>query len=121
MMDKDRKLSFGTKITQNLFTNLKIKFVEKRKVAYIISGALIIISLASLFTRGLNPGIDFSGGRNYVVAFKETVEPEEVAKALEKVYNDLPVVKTFGASNQVKITTKFRINDKDADNSYNFV
>ncbi len=116
MMDKDRKLSFGTKITQNLFTNLKIKFVEKRKVAYIISGALIIISLASLFTRGLNPGIDFSGGRNYVVAFKETVEPEEVAKALEKVYNDLPVVKTFGASNQVKITTKFRINDKDADN-----
>ncbi len=115
MMDKDRKLSFGTKITQNLFTNLSIKFIEKRKIAYVISGTLILISLISLFTRGLNPGIDFTGGRNYIVSFKETVEPEEVAKALEKVYGDIPTVKTFGASNQVKITTKYKINEKGAD------
>ncbi len=116
MMDKDRKLSFGTKMTQNLFINLKIKFVEKRKVAYVISGILIVVSLASLFTRGLNPGIDFTGGRNYIVSFKETVAPDEVAKALGKVYGDVPTVKTFGSSNQVKITTKFKINEKDADN-----
>lgn len=116
MMDKDRKLNFGTKITNNLFTNLKIPFIEKRKMFYIISGALVIISLVSLFTKGLNPGIDFAGGRNYVVSFKENVEPEKIAVALEKVYGEPPMVKTFGSSNQVKITTKFKINEKDADN-----
>ncbi|MDD3687807.1 MAG: protein translocase subunit SecDF, partial [Bacteroidales bacterium] len=116
MMDKDRKLSFGNKITMNLFTNLSISFINKRKIFYIISTVLVGVSLISLFTKGLNPGIDFAGGRNYVVAFKETVEPEKVVKALEAVYGEPPMVKTFGSSNQVKITTKFKINEKDTDN-----
>lgn len=115
LLDKDKKVNFGNKITMNLFTNLNIPFLDKRKTFYIISAVLITISLGSLFTRGLNPGIDFSGGRNYVVAFKKTVEPQVIAKALEEVYGETPMVKTFGGSNQVKITTKFMINEKDAD------
>jgi len=115
MMDKDRKLNFGNKFTINLFTNLNYKFIQNRKIFYIISGSLILISIVSLFTKGLNPGIDFAGGRTYVVAFNETVEPEKVSKALEVVFGEPPMVKTYGSSNQVKITTKFKINEKNAD------
>ncbi|HNQ67908.1 MAG TPA: protein translocase subunit SecDF [Bacteroidales bacterium] len=116
LLDKDKKISLGNKLTMNAFQNLSIKFLEKRKLFYIISGALVIISLGSLFTRGLNQGIDFTGGRNYIIAFDKAISPEEVAVALEKVYGDRPVVKTFGVSNQVKISTKFEINNKNADN-----
>jgi SecD/SecF fusion protein len=115
MMDKDAKLNFGNKFTNNLFLGMKFKFIENRKIFYIISGSLILISLVSVFTKGLNPGVDFSGGRTYIVAFKETVEPEKVANALELVYGEVPMVKTYGGSNQVKITTKFKISEKDAD------
>lgn len=116
MMNGERKITFGNKITFNAFNNVSFKIIEKRKIAYIISGVLIAISLFSLATRGLNPGIDFAGGRNYVVAFKQIVSPEEVAKSLENVYGERPTVKTFGTSNQVKISTKFKINEDNADN-----
>jgi SecD/SecF fusion protein len=116
MMNGERKITFGNKITFNAFNNVRFKIIEKRKIAYIISGGLIAISLFSLATRGLNPGIDFAGGRNYVVAFKQSVSPEEVAKSLETVYGERPTVKTFGTSNQVKISTKFKINEDNADN-----
>lgn len=116
LLDKDKKVTFGNKLTLNAFTKLKVKFLEKRKMFYIISGIAILISLTSLFTRGLNPGIDFTGGRNYIVAFEEAVSPDEIAVALEEVYGTRPVVKTFGSSNQVKISTKYKINDNSADN-----
>ncbi|MEJ5267807.1 MAG: protein translocase subunit SecDF [Bacteroidales bacterium] len=116
MMNGERKITFGNKITFNAFNNVSFKIIEKRKIAYIISGVLIAISLFSLATRGLNPGIDFAGGRNYVVAFKQIVSPEEVAKSLENVYGERPTVKTFGTSNQVKISTKFKINEDNSDN-----
>lgn len=114
-LDKERKLSFGNKYTNNLFQNTKFDFLSKRKIFYIISGTLVLISLISLLTRGLNPGIDFAGGRNYVVAFKETISPEKIADNLEPLYGERPIVKIFGSSNQVKITTKYKINDKNAD------
>ena len=116
LLDKDKKITFGNKLTINAFQNLKIQFLEKRKIAYIVSGILIVVSLTSLFTRGLNPGIDFAGGRNYIVAFEKAVSPNDIAVELEKVYGDRPLVKTFGSSNQVKISTKYKIDDNTADN-----
>lgn len=116
LMNHDKKLNFGNKFTHNLFTNLSIKFIKNRKIFYIFSGSMMFISIVLLFTKGLNPGIDFAGGRNYVVAFKETVAPEKVATALEKVYGEAPMVKVFGASNQLKISTKYKINEKNSDN-----
>jgi len=82
MMNGERKITFGNKITFNAFNNVSFKIIEKRKIAYVISGVLIAISLFSLATRGLNPGIDFAGGRNYVVAFKQSFSPEEIANLL---------------------------------------
>ncbi|MDL2261989.1 protein translocase subunit SecDF [Bacteroidales bacterium OttesenSCG-928-I21] len=113
-LDKDRKITFGNKFTINAFQNLNIDFIKSRKISYIVSGALIVISLVSLGIRGLNPGIDFAGGRNYVVAFDESVSPEAISDALEEVYGETPIVKIYGGNNQVKISTKYMINEKDA-------
>jgi SecD/SecF fusion protein len=115
LLNKEKKITVATKLTQNAFANMSINFLEKRKIAYIISGIFIVISIGSLVTRGLNPGIDFAGGRNYVVEFKKEVVPDEIASALNEVYGETPIVRTFGTSNQVKITTKFKIDDSDAD------
>lgn len=115
LLDKDKKITVATKYTKNAFQNIKINFLSKRKIAYVISSGMIIIAIVSLATRGLNPGIDFAGGRNYIVEFKHEVVPEEVARALSEVYGELPVVRTFGTANQVKITTTFKIDDHEAD------
>ncbi|MEA3447018.1 MAG: protein translocase subunit SecDF [Bacteroidota bacterium] len=112
MLDKDKNVTFDTRLTRNAFKGLKIKFLEKRKTAYIISGAFIIIAVISLFSRGLNPGIDFTGGRTYIVQFDKDVVPQDLATDLEKLFDSRPMVKTFGEANQVKITTQYMIDDK---------
>ncbi len=109
MLDKDRKVTVGNKLTNNAFTNLHFDFLKGSKIAFIISGTLIVVGIISLCTLGLKQGIDFTGGRNYVVKFENNVVPEEVANALEGVYGDRPIVKTFGDANQVKITTQYKI------------
>lgn len=109
MLDKDRKITVGNKLTNNAFTNLHFDFLKGSKIAFIISGTLIVVGIISLCTLGLKQGIDFTGGRNYVVKFENNVEPEQIAVALEGVYGDRPVVKTFGDANQVKITTQYKI------------
>ncbi len=109
MLDKDRKFTVGNKLTNNAFTNLHFDFLKGSKIAFIISGTLIVVGIISLCTLGLKQGIDFTGGRNYVVKFENNVVPEEVANALEGVYGDRPIVKTFGDANQVKITTQYKI------------
>ncbi|MDD2386361.1 MAG: protein translocase subunit SecDF, partial [Bacteroidales bacterium] len=116
ILAKDKKMTFGNKLTLNAFQNLTIDFIKKRKVAYVVSSIIILISLVSLFTRGLNPGIDFTGGRNYIVAFDKAVIPAEIGDELEKIYGDRPLVKTFGGANQVKISTNYKIDDNFADN-----
>ncbi len=101
--------SFATALTRNAFKNLNIDFVGKRKIAYIISGTLIVLSLVSLFSRGLNQSVDFTGGRTYVIRFDEAVNTVDVQKALGDVFGDAPEVKTFGSAEQIKITTKYLI------------
>ena len=115
---KNVKITFASKITDNWLRNAKIKFLEKRKIAYIISGTLIVISILSFATRGFNYGIDFKGGRTYVVRFDENVKVAQVGEALAAVYGEAPEVKTFGGNNQVKITTEYKIDEltNDVDN-----
>ncbi|PKQ66789.1 protein translocase subunit SecDF [Labilibaculum manganireducens] len=110
-LKRNRNITFTTKFTDNWLRNAHIKFLEKRKVFYVISGIAVLVSIGSLATRGLNQGIDFTGGRTYVVAFDQDVSVEAIAKSLETVYGHAPEVKTFGGDSQVKITTKYKIDE----------
>lgn len=110
-MGKDRTIKFVSKMTANWLQNTTIKFLEKRKVAYIISGILIVLSLGSILTRGFQLGIDFKGGRTYVVEFKQDVRVSEVAQLLAAEFGTAPEVKTFGGNNQVRLTTNYQIDN----------
>jgi len=111
---KNKTIPFSTKLTENAFKKMNVAFVEKRKLFYVISGVIILAGLASLFTKGLDLGIDFKGGRTYVVRFHETVNTSDVSKSLKVEFeNDAPEVKTFGDDNQVKISTKYMIDSED--------
>lgn len=110
-VNKDRQLTFNTNITKNWFKDINIDFLKKRKMSYIISGIILIIGLGSLFTNGLNYGVDFKGGRTYTVRFAENVSAPEIANNLKDPFGSSPEVKTFGSPNQLKITTKYKIDD----------
>ena len=110
-LENKKEMSFSSKITKNAFTNLNIRFLDRRKQYYVISSIVILLGLASLFTKGLNYGVDFTGGRSYVVRFEEDVNTQDIRRALAVVFESSPEVKTFGPLNQVKITTKFLIDD----------
>ncbi len=108
-----KELTFTTKITAGWFQDMKFKFIENRKYAYIISGTLIVVSIVSFATRGFSLGIDFSGGRNYVVRFEEPVRTQEVRDLLADVFDGTAVqVITIGSENQVRISTKYKIDDQ---------
>ena len=114
---KGKTISFATKLTDGAFQNINIDFIGKRKRFYILSSIIIILGLGSLFTKGLNYGVDFVGGRTYVVRFDDTVNNEELRSSLAAVFVDedgleyTPQVKTFGNDNQVKITTSYMIDN----------
>ena len=110
-INKGHKLTFNTNITKNWFKNIHFDFLKKRKMAFIISGTIIIIGIASLLTNGLNYGVDFTGGRTYTVRFEKAVNAPEIANNLKEAFGSLPEVKTFGNANQLKITTKYKIDD----------
>ena len=105
-----KELAFSTGATKNLFKNVNINFLKKRKVAYIISGIIIIAGIGSLFTNNLDYGVDFVGGRTYTVRFAKDVVPTEVEKDLVAVFESAQA-KTLGANNQLKITTKYKVNE----------
>ena len=111
---KDRRLDFSTSITKGLFKNVNIDFIKKRKMSYIISGALIVLSIVSLLTEGLDQGIDFVGGRTYQVRFAQDVNPEEINKELNATFGSAEV-KTIGAANQLKISTKYKVDENSAE------
>ncbi|SNR82539.1 protein translocase subunit SecDF [Lutibacter flavus] len=109
---KGKLFTFNTNITKNWFKRIDIEFLRKRKIAYIISGGLIIAGLASLVTNGLNYGVDFVGGRSYVVKFDKTTSPTEVANTLKDAFGSAPEVKTYGEASQLKVTTKYKIEEE---------
>lgn len=110
-LKRNKEISFSTKLTNKAFKNTNIKFLEKRKIFYVISGILILISIGSLLTRGLDEGVDFTGGRSYVVRFENPADISDVKDNLEELYGSAPTVKIYGEDNQVKITTKYRIGE----------
>ncbi len=112
-LKKDKNINFSSNATRNFLKNTSIDFINFGKTAAIIAGVFIVISVGSLAVRGLNLGIDFKGGRNYVVRFDKDVTVNEVRNALANVeeFENVPEVKTYGPSRQVKITTDYKIND----------
>ncbi len=117
-LSKNKDITFTTKNTKNWLRHVQIPFIEKRKIFYSISGVLIVISLISFVVRGFDKGIDFKGGRTYVVRFDKDVKVDDIKSALAPIFNSTPDVKTYGNANQVRITTGYKIeeNTADADN-----
>ena len=110
---KGKEISFGNQFTMNTFRNAHFDFLKVRKICYAISGTLIVISLISFCTLKLQPGIDFTGGRNYVVRFDQDVKTNEVRAAVAAEFGGNPEVKTFGGNDQVRITTNYKIDSND--------
>lgn len=108
---RGRKLDFSTGITKNLFQKLNINFLGKRKIAYAISGILLIGGLFSLFTNGLDQGVDFVGGRNYQIRFVDPVSPTEITGELTEDLGSASA-KTFGDANQIMVTTKYKVDEQ---------
>lgn len=117
-LNKGKHLSVWTPPTKNLFRNTWIDFIGKRKYAYIISGILTVICVASIAMNGFKYGIDFTGGRNYVVRFDKAVNAEDIEQNLVKVFktedgkNSSVEAKTFGNDRQLKISTDYLIEDE---------
>ena len=116
-LNAKKDIKFSTKTTKDWYTNINFDFLKKRKVAYGVSTVVIAIGLFSLFTKGLNLGVDFVGGRSFQVRFDQPVEVSDIAESLSNAFVDedgntyTPVVKTLGDANQVIITTSYRIGE----------
>ena len=115
LLTKNRVLSFATRYTAGAFKNVHFKFIENRKYFYMLSAGIMVIFIISLLVRGLSLGVDFKGGRTFVVRFDQPVNTVEIAANLKNVFGESPQVITFGAENQVKITTAYRIDDAAAE------
>jgi SecD/SecF fusion protein len=111
LLKRNAKLTFDIKLTANILKHTHIDFIGMRKYFYIGSIAVTVLGVGSLFVRGLSQGIDFTGGRTFVVRFDEGVKTADVAKNLTVTFGELPQVVTFGSVNQVKITTKYKIEE----------
>lgn len=113
------KISFATPFSKNLLSNINFNFMSKRKMAYIGSGIVIAIGIVLMVTNGLTLGVDFTGGRSYIVRFAEQVETTSLKVALDGKLEDAGTeVKTYGANNILKVTTSYLVNEEstEADN-----
>ena len=113
-LKKGRTLKFGNKYTINTFATAQYQFINKKKIFYTISGSMILICLISFATLKLSPGIDFTGGRNYVVRFDTEVSTADVRAAIIDEFGGNPEVKTFGGNDQVRITTNYKIDSQES-------
>ncbi len=118
-------VTFETKFTRNFLKNTKINFLSGKKWSYAISGALIVIAIASMCFKGFTFGVDFTGGRTYVVRFDKPVTAEDVRQATNKVFEAAAAkddnvsgasveVKQFGGDSQMKITTSYKFEDESS-------
>ncbi len=112
-LNKGMKITFATRLTEGAFKKLNIDFIGHRKNYYILSAVIILAGIGSLMIRGLDPGVDFTGGRNYVIRFDEPVSTQEIARALEDELQEIPKVIIYGEDNQVRITTSYKIDSDD--------
>ncbi len=118
-LKKGKNITFEWEWSKNFLKNTHVDFLGKRKYSYIISGALILIALLSIFIKGFTYGVDFTGGRTYVVRFDQPVTAEDVRSAAESVFNAADPessveVKQFGGESQMKITTSYKVDDESS-------
>ena len=111
MLNHKKKMNFSFPFSENFMRNAHVDFIGKRKTFYIIAACAIVICLVGIFGRGLSRGIDFTGGRTYVVRFDQPVNAVDVRAALDEQFGESPEVKTYGPSSQLKITTKYKVNE----------
>ena len=112
---KGKNITFDNKLTRNFLQNTHVDFLGKKKIAYIVSGTIIVLSLVSMFTKGFTYGVDFTGGRTYVVRFDKSVTAEEVRAAAIAEFDGAVEVKQFGGESQMKITTQYLVEDESTD------
>ncbi len=110
-INKKNDLTFVTKFSKNIFTNFHFNFLGMKKWTYLISTVIVIVSFTSLAINRLDQGVDFVGGRTFQVRFEKPIETEVVKAELEKVFDGSAEVKIFGSDNQLKITTKYKVQD----------
>ena len=111
--DKLKNVTFTTSITKDLLTNPKINFLGARKVGYLIPVAIIVLGAISMSTIGLNNGIDFTGGRNYVIRFTQDVKTDEVRNLLDAQLEGSVSVIQIGTPDQVRVSTNYKIDNND--------
>ncbi|HET6227361.1 MAG TPA: protein translocase subunit SecDF [Bacteroidia bacterium] len=115
-LGKNKAIPFGNKLTEHAFKKININFVAKRKLYYVFSGIIIIAGIAAYVSKGgFTLGVDFKGGRSYVVRFNQAQPVEDVRKALEVSFGQMPEVKTYGENRQQRITTTYLIDDASSD------
>jgi SecD/SecF fusion protein len=106
-------ISFATPFAKNSLAALNIDFMSKRKIAYIASSSIIVIGLGLAVVNGLKLGVDFTGGRSYVVAFNQPMVPSDLKVGLDGEFDGSVEVKTYGSNNVLKVTTSYLINEDD--------
>jgi SecD/SecF fusion protein len=111
MLAKDFKIKVSFPWSANTLHNANFKFVQKRKIFYAISIVAVLISAASIFTKGFSLGVDFQGGRTYTVRYDKPVDLEAVRTNLDDIFKKTTEVKVFGAANQLRITTTYHIEE----------
>ena len=113
-VSKGKNITFDNKLTRNFLQNTHVDFIGKKKIAYILSSVLIVLSLVSIFTKGFTYGVDFTGGRTYVVRFDQQVNTEAVREAAIAEFDGAVEVKQFGGDSQMKITTQHLVKDESS-------
>ena len=118
-VNKGKNITFENSFTRNFLKNTNVDFVKGRKWSYIVSGCLILISIASIAFKGFTYGVDFTGGRTYVVRFDQPVTAEAVRSAVNTTFNAADPessveVKQFGGDAQMKITTSYKVKDESS-------
>ena len=114
-VSKGKNVTFDSKATRNFLQNTHFDFIGKKKIAYIVSGVVILISLVSIFTKGFTYGVDFTGGRTYVVRFDQPVTAEDVRAAAIAEFDGAVEVKQFGGESQMKITTQYLVENESTE------
>ncbi|TVP46030.1 MAG: protein translocase subunit SecDF [Mongoliibacter sp.] len=106
-------VSFETPLARNVLSELNIDFLGKRKIAYLISTSIIVVGMAIAAISGLKFGVDFTGGRSYIVEFSEPVSASELKVGLDGEFDGSIEVKSYGGNNVMKVTTSYLINEDD--------
>ena len=110
---KNRHFEYFTKISRGVFKHAAYKFIEYRKYAYVLSGIILVMGIASFFN-GFDEGVEFAGGRSYTVKFDKAVDADEIRNELKTVFGEAPIIKTVDTKNQINITTSYKIKETGA-------